>query len=101
MRDLPLDLALPPLSERDRADLAFGVAHGIDMVFASFVRKASDVKEARHTPPSGLRDRVLRRERLRLALVRGGHCALDIGSCTRVHKKAVLRTNGRMGGVCV
>eukprot|EP00964_Phaeocystis_antarctica_P134719 scaffold98994_cov63-Phaeocystis_antarctica.AAC.1 len=42
-----VSLELPALSARDQADLAFGVAHGIDMVFASFIRKASDVQQIR------------------------------------------------------
>ena len=42
-----VSLDLPALSARDQADLAFGVAHGIDMVFASFIRKASDVQQIR------------------------------------------------------
>ncbi len=31
------------LSEKDRADLAFGIAHGVDYVALSFVRSAADV----------------------------------------------------------
>lgn len=38
---------LPPLSEKDKNDLAFGVAQGVDMVFASFIRKAADVRAVR------------------------------------------------------
>ncbi|KAK8850612.1 pyruvate kinase [Kwoniella newhampshirensis] len=38
---------LPPLSEKDKADLAFGVKNGVDMIFASFIRSANDVKEIR------------------------------------------------------
>jgi pyruvate kinase len=35
------------LSEKDRADLAFGLAHGVDVVALSFVRTAGDVRRAR------------------------------------------------------
>ena len=40
-------LDMPAVSERDEADLRFGVAQGVDMVFASFIRSAQDVKEVR------------------------------------------------------
>ncbi len=35
------------LTEKDIADLRFGVAHGVDFVAISFVRQASDIKMAR------------------------------------------------------
>ncbi|XP_063055264.1 pyruvate kinase PKLR [Engraulis encrasicolus] len=38
---------LPAVSDRDRADLQFGVEQGVDMVFASFIRSAKDVKAVR------------------------------------------------------
>ncbi len=48
----------PSLTEKDRADLAFGLEHGVDYVALSFVRRAVDVMAAReiirkagkHTP---------------------------------------------------
>nr|XP_020473321.1 pyruvate kinase PKM-like [Monopterus albus] len=40
-------IGLQAVSERDKADLRFGVAQGVDMVFASFVRSAQDVKNVR------------------------------------------------------
>ena len=38
---------LPALSDKDKADLIFGCQQSVDFVAASFIRKASDVKEIR------------------------------------------------------
>ncbi|ORX54501.1 pyruvate kinase [Hesseltinella vesiculosa] len=38
---------LPALSDKDKRDLAFGVENGVDMIFASFIRRAQDVKDIR------------------------------------------------------
>ncbi|XP_029959630.1 pyruvate kinase PKLR isoform X1 [Salarias fasciatus] len=40
-------IGLQAVSAQDEADLRFGVAQGIDMVFASFIRSAEDVKDVR------------------------------------------------------
>lgn len=39
-------LTMPSLTEKDRADLDFGVAAGVDLVALSFVRRALDLAEA-------------------------------------------------------
>ncbi|EDO15053.1 hypothetical protein Kpol_367p8 [Vanderwaltozyma polyspora DSM 70294] len=41
------DVDLPALSEKDAADLKFGVKNGVHMVFASFIRTAQDVLHIR------------------------------------------------------
>lgn len=40
-------LRIPGVTEKDKNDLIFGVEQGVDMVAASFVRKAADVLEVR------------------------------------------------------
>ena len=41
------ELKLPAVSQADVEDLKFGVEQNVDMVFASFIQKASDVKALR------------------------------------------------------
>ena len=38
---------LPAISQKDKDDLSFGVANGVDMIFASFIRRGQDVKDIR------------------------------------------------------
>jgi len=40
-------VTLPAITEKDKSDLVFGVQQGVDLIAASFVRKADDVKEIR------------------------------------------------------
>merc|ERR1719230_2577441 len=42
-----VELDLPALSEKDKADLTWGVGQNVHMVFASFIRKAQDVRDVR------------------------------------------------------
>lgn len=42
-----VSLSMPYISERDRADLLFGIQAGFDFVAASFVRNAQDVQQLR------------------------------------------------------
>lgn len=42
-----VNVSIPSLSAKDREDLAFGLAHGVDYVAISFVRRAEDVQEAK------------------------------------------------------
>ena len=39
-----LNLRLPSMTEKDKKDLDFGIAQGVDIISLSFVRKADDIK---------------------------------------------------------
>ncbi len=42
-----VDLQMPAIGEQDRNDIIFGLAHGIDVIAASFVCRASDIHTIR------------------------------------------------------
>jgi pyruvate kinase len=42
-----VNVDLPAISEKDHGDLMFGLEQGVDMVFASFIRKRKDVQDIR------------------------------------------------------
>ncbi|MDY3051665.1 MAG: pyruvate kinase [Ndongobacter sp.] len=41
------DIQLPAITENDFSDILFGIEHGVDFIFASFIRKADDVLHIR------------------------------------------------------
>jgi pyruvate kinase len=49
-----VDVSAPSLTEKDRADVAFGIAHDIDYFALSFVRRAEDVTNLRELVPKGV-----------------------------------------------
>ncbi|HEX8817062.1 MAG TPA: pyruvate kinase [Terriglobales bacterium] len=42
-------LSVPALTDKDRADLKFGLSHGVDVVALSFVRSAGDIQLAKES----------------------------------------------------
>ena len=49
-------LSIPALTSKDRADLEFGLKHGVDMVALSFVRSAADVRTVKEIVRENGRD---------------------------------------------
>jgi pyruvate kinase len=75
-------VSVPALTEKDRADLRFGIEHGVDYVALSFVRKAEDVREAR---------RLIRQYQEELG-ISGKHSRTDIPLIVKLEKpEAVAR----------
>ena len=48
-------VSVPPLTDKDRADVAFAVEQGADYVALSFVRRAEDLEPLRALLPAGVR----------------------------------------------
>ncbi|EMD41994.1 pyruvate kinase [Gelatoporia subvermispora B] len=54
------DVDLPALSEKDKADLRFGVKNNVDMIFASFIRRGQDVLDIRQVlGPEGAHIKII------------------------------------------
>jgi pyruvate kinase len=49
-----IDVSAPSLTEKDRADIAFAVAHDLDYLALSFVRRAEDIIALRALIPRGM-----------------------------------------------
>src|SRR4029434_7751185 len=66
-------IKLPAVSERDRADLRFGVEQGVDMVYASFIRSAQDVRAVRDAlGPDGKKIKIISKVENRQGVQKGG-----------------------------
>lgn len=73
------EVKIPALTDKDKEDLRFGVRMGVDMVFASFIQKASDVQLIREVIDEEL-------DKLKAAVV--------IGASEDDHRPHTLITQG-------
>lgn len=69
-------VSAPALTEKDRADMRFGIEHGVDYIALSFIRKAQEVREAR---------RLMRQYQEELGLA-GKHGHTDIPLIVKLEK---------------
>jgi pyruvate kinase len=49
-----IEVSAPSITDKDRADVAFAVEHGLDMLALSFVRRAWDIDSLRALVPKGM-----------------------------------------------
>jgi pyruvate kinase len=49
-----IDVSAPSLTEKDRADIAFAIAHDLDYLALSFVRRADDMRALKALLPKGM-----------------------------------------------
>jgi pyruvate kinase len=49
-----IDVSAPSLTEKDRADIAFAIAHDLDYLALSFVRRAEDIRTLKALLPKGM-----------------------------------------------
>jgi pyruvate kinase len=113
-------LVVPALSDKDKSDLAFALAHGVDTVAISFVRSDIDMKQAReyikglgHKPfliakiekPEAVEDKMLRRivkQSDGVMVARGDlGVEMDVVYIPRLQEKIILEAKAQLKKVIV